>query len=429
MRSHLRTSGRRLALLLFAAHAASAYAQTAAIEIRVTGRHTITSADTPELARQLAQIDGQRAAWREAAARLRTRADVTALRLKPAELDAYTAVIVQAEAVSSTASSSATKGDMLLPMRARVDPSAAVNQMRLLHRDQDAAYDLVEAWARLQQAPTPAAFTAVLMAARATAALVRSEERPVGGRAPTNEGRERAKRLADAALDASPDAAEPHAVLGDLLIDAQQPEAAEAEFRKALATANTSAFQTKLAEALRLQGKFDEAVAALREALRLEPTSAPAHGALALALVGQRNSTEALAAYQEALRLDPDLIDAHNGLAVLLAREGRLDDAVVEFREMTRVDPDSAIGYYNLAIALADLDRDVESAAALREVIRINPNHYNAHYNLGEMFRLEGKYDESAKQFREYLRLAPATPQTRRNIERATGFVKRFEDQ
>jgi tetratricopeptide (TPR) repeat protein len=429
MRNHLRTSGRRFALLLFAAHAASAYAQTAAIEIRVTGRHTITSADTPELARQLAQIDGQRAAWREAAARLRTRADVTALQLKPAELDAYTAVIVEAEAVSSTASSSATKGDMLLPMRARVDAAAAVSRMRAMHRDQDAAYDLVEAWKRLQQAQTPAAFDAVLMTARATAALARTEERPVGGRASTNEGRERAKQLAEAALAASPNSAEPHTVLGDLLIDAQQPEAAEAEFRKALAIANTSAWRTKLAEALRLQGKFDEAVAALREALQLETAFAPAHAGLGLALQGQRNSTEAVAAYREALRLDPDLIDAHNGLAVLLASQGRLDEAVVEFREMTRVDPDSAIGYYNLAIALADLDRDVESAAALREVIRINPNHYNAHYNLGELFRLEGKFDESAKQFREYLRLAPAVPQTRRNIERATAMVKRFEDQ
>ncbi|HWV93694.1 MAG TPA: tetratricopeptide repeat protein, partial [Vicinamibacterales bacterium] len=91
-------------------------------------------------------------------------------------------------------------------------------------------------------------------------------------------------------------------------------------------------------------------------------------------------------------------------------------------------DPDSTIGYYNLAYALADLDRDVESAAALREVIRINPNHYNAHYNLGELFRLEGKYDESAKRFREYLRLAPDTPQNQRNIERARGFVQKFED-
>jgi tetratricopeptide (TPR) repeat protein len=419
----------RIAFALSVAVAASVHAQPAATEIRVVGQHTIAPTDTPELARQLAHIDGQRAAWRDAVARLRSRADVIALHLKPAELDAYTAVIVEAEAAPPTQSPPATNGEMRLRLRARLDAPAAVNQMRALHRDQDAAYDLVAAWARLQQAQTPAAFTAVLMAARASAALARTEERPVGGRAPTSEGRERAKRLADAALAASPDAAEPHAVLGDLLIDAQDLEAAETEFRKALAAANTSAFQTKLAEALRLQGKFDEAVAALREALRLEPTSAPAHAALGLALIGQRNSTEALAAYQEALRLDPDLIDAHNGLAVLLASQGRLDEAVIEFREMTRVDPDSAIGYYNLAIALADLDRDVESAAALREVIRINPNHYNAHYNLGELFRLEGKYDESAKQFREYLRLAPATPQTRRNIERASGFVKRFEDE
>ena len=41
---------------------------------------------------------------------------------------------------------------------------------------------------------------------------------------------------------------------------------------------------------------------------------------------------------------------------------------------------------------------------------------------------LEGKYDESATQFREYLRLAPDTPANRRNITRATGFIRQFED-
>ena len=91
-------------------------------------------------------------------------------------------------------------------------------------------------------------------------------------------------------------------------------------------------------------------------------------------------------------------------------------------------DPDSTIGYYNLARVLADLDRDVESAAALREVIRIYPDHYNARFNLGELFRLEGKYDDSAAQFREYLRLAPDTPPNRRNITRAQGYIRQFED-
>jgi tetratricopeptide (TPR) repeat protein len=375
-------------------------------------------------ARLPAAIDARFTAWRTAATQLLGREDVKALRLTPEEVDAYTAVLLGTD-----------------EPRPRADLTDVARRMAMLHKDQDAAYDIVDAWSGMQQllqrlggaaAPERARLLTALqakhLAAQASAALARTEESPIGGRAPSADGRERAKQLADAALALAPESPDAHAVMGDLLIDASEPEAAEAEFRRALAGENSAAMRTKLAEALRLQGDFAEAVAELRQAIQLDPRFARAHSGLGLALRAQRNFPESTAAYQEAIRLDPDLIDAHNGLAVVLANQGRLTDAVGEFREIIRVDPDSAIGYYNLAYALADLDRDVESAAALREVVRINPNHYNARFNLGELFRLEGKYDESVKQFREYLRLAPDAPQNRRNIERAKGYIEKFSD-
>jgi len=378
---------------------------------------------TGDTAKQLAAMDARFKAWRTAATQLLGRADVKALRLKPVEVEAYTAVILDTG-------------------EPRADLADAARRMALLHKDQDATDDIVDTWTGMQQlhqqlarsaAPERARLLTALqakhLAAQASAALARTEESAVGGRAPTAEGRDRAKQLADAALALAPDSPDAHEVMGDLFVDASEPEAAEDEFRKALLGDDSASLRTKLAEALRLQGDFDEAITELRAAIKLEPRSARAYSGLGLALRAQRNLPESTAAYQEAIRLDPDLIDAHNGLAVVLANQGKLDDAVAEFREIIRVDPDSAIGHYNLAYALADLDRDVESAAALREVVRINPNHYNARFNLGELFRLEGKYDESVKQFREYLRLAPDAPQNRRNIERAKGYIQKFGDQ
>jgi tetratricopeptide (TPR) repeat protein len=378
---------------------------------------------TGDTAKQLATMDARFKAWRTAVTQLLGRADVKALQLKPVEVDAYTAVILDTG-------------------EPRADLADAARRMALLHKDQDATDDIVDSWTGMQQlhqqlarsaasehARLLTALQAKHLAAQASAALARTEESAVGGRAPTAEGRDRAKQLADAALTLAPDSPDAHEVMGDLFIDASEPEAAEDEFRKALLGDDSASLRTKLAEALRLQGDFDEAITELRAAIKLEPRSARAYSGLGLALRAQRNLPESTAAYQEAIRLDPDLIDAHNGLAVVLANQGKLNDAVAEFREIIRVDPDSAIGHYNLAYALADLDRDVESAAALREVVRINPNHYNARFNLGELFRLEGKYDESVKQFREYLRLAPDAPQNRRNIERAKGYIQKFGDQ
>ena len=388
---------------------------------------TVARAQSPapaDTAKQVARIDAQFKAWRTTVTQLLTRADVKAAGLKPVEVEAYTAAILDGDDPG-----------------ARVDLASVAQRMATLHRDQDATADMVDTWTSMQQlhqrlgtapardrAPIVTALQTKHLAAQASAAIARVEESAVGGRAPTDEGRLRAQELAGRALSLSPDSADAHEIMGDIYIDASEPEAAEAEFRKALAGENSASIRTKLAEAMRLQGKFPEATAELRDAIRQDPGFARAHAGLGLVLRALRKTEESTAAYQEAIRLDRDLIDAHNGLAVVLANQGKLNEAVAAFREIIRVDPDSAIGYYNLAYALADLDRDVESAAALREVVRINPNHYNARYNLGELFRLEGKYDESVKQFREYLRLAPDAPQNRRNIERAKGFIEKFGD-
>jgi tetratricopeptide (TPR) repeat protein len=415
----------------------------------------MTAGDTPDSARRLARADAHRKAWQAAATQLQSRADVKALRLTQRETEAFAAVVVEIEEPPLPAGPAA-QARVEVPVRGRLDGASAARKMARLRKDQDVTYDLVEAWTGMQalhrlladqtqrrtrlsneeaaalvqeQLQTLITLEAKHLSARALAAFARTEPSTFGGRVPSDEGREEATRLVEKALALAPDSADAHSMMGDLLIDAGEPEAAEAEYRKALlADSDSSSVRTRLAEALRLQGKFADAIAELREAIRLEPGAARAHAGLALALQGEENHLETIAEYREAIRLDPDLIDAHNGLAVVLARQGRRDDAVVEFREIIRIDPDSTIGYYNLAYVLADLDRDVESAAALREVIRINPDHYNARYNLGELFRLEGKYDDSVKQFREYLRLAPDAPQNRRNIERAKGFIEKYAD-
>jgi tetratricopeptide (TPR) repeat protein len=441
-----------LTSILVLIFAGDLFGQAAVIDIGVTGEHTLALGDTGDSARQLAVADGRRKAWLAAAEQLQRRPDVLALGLTPAQLEAYTAAVVVP--VASTPHGTGTS--MQVPMQVRLD-AAVVARLINLRKDQDTTRQLVAARGRMQQVHAQladrtaeraratgdkagaivqqqqrmvTALDAMYLAVQASAALARTEESTIGGRAPSSEGRERARSLLETALALAPDSAEAHTGMGDLLVDASDPSGAETEFRKALASAPDSVpIRTKLAEAMRLQGKFTEAIAELRDAIRLDAGYAQAHADLGMILRAQRDFAGAVAEYQEAVRIDPDSIDAHNGFAVTLANQGRLDDAVAQFREIVRIDPDSALGYYNLAYALAELDRDEESAAALREVIRINPNHYNARYNLGELFRLEGKFDDSVRQFREYLRLAPDLPQNQRNIRRAQSFIEKYADQ
>jgi hypothetical protein len=85
--------------------------------------------------------------------------------------------------------------------------------------------------------------------------------------------------------------------------------------------------------ALKAQGKPAEAVAACREALRLQPDYYPAHNNLGLALGAQGKVAEAVAAYREALRLQPDSPQAHFNLGGALRGEGRFREALASLRK------------------------------------------------------------------------------------------------
>jgi tetratricopeptide (TPR) repeat protein len=65
-----------------------------------------------------------------------------------------------------------------------------------------------------------------------------------------------------------------------------------------------------------------------------------------------RQLDNAAAAFREALRLDPAYANAHNNLGNVLLAQGKNDEAIQEFREVVRLQPDSEAAKNNLAAAL-----------------------------------------------------------------------------
>ena len=61
----------------------------------------------------------------------------------------------------------------------------------------------------------------------------------------------------------------------------------------------------------------------------------------------------AIAAYREALRLDPQYALGHNNLANALQDAGDLPGAIAAFREAIRLGPGDAVVYSNLGAALS----------------------------------------------------------------------------
>jgi tetratricopeptide (TPR) repeat protein len=432
-------------LLLLLGRALPSLSQTEVVEIRATGEHRTSAAETPELAKRFALLAAGRNVLRQAAGHLRNTDDLKAIPLNSNPLDAFLPVLLVVETASApddVPGGTALRAEAVVRFRVadvalrlnklRKDPNAVTALVRMWKQAEEIHQQLAEAGNSRSQKEKEVLIGRLQvkrLVAHVHAALAKTEESPASRRVASLKGRQRAKQLAEVAVSMGPDLPETHLAMGDVAVDSDLLDIAETEYRKAVSLDSASSgAHVRLAEALRLQGKLPEAVVELREALRLDPKSAVAHADLGVVLGSQQKSSEAIAEYQEALRLDPDFIEAHNFLAIALAREGRTPDAVAQFREIVRIDPDSVLGYYNLGIALADMDEDGLSAEAFRNAVRVNPNHFNSRFNIGELFRLEGKHDDAVKQFREYLRLAPDTPQNQRNIQRAKEFVQTHEN-
>jgi tetratricopeptide (TPR) repeat protein len=81
---------------------------------------------------------------------------------------------------------------------------------------------------------------------------------------------------------------------------------------------------------LMAEGKLEEAVAAYRESLGVDPAFTEAMHGLARALQDLERYDEAIAIAQQITELDPDDVLAHTSLSVLYQKKGMIPEAEAE---------------------------------------------------------------------------------------------------
>jgi serine/threonine-protein kinase len=161
---------------------------------------------------------------------------------------------------------------------------------------------------------------------------------------------------------------------------------------------------------------LEAAVADFQERVRHHPEYPWAHAKLGDALSNQGHVDEAIAAYREAVRLRPDEPSFLNGLGLALDARGKLDDAITCYREVIRLRPEFHHAHYNLGNAFRKLGNLEEAVAAYREAIRLQPDHTEVYSNLGLAYKDQGKLDEAIAAFREAIRLRPDDGQVYSNL-------------
>jgi tetratricopeptide (TPR) repeat protein len=116
---------------------------------------------------------------------------------------------------------------------------------------------------------------------------------------------------------------------------------------------------------------------------------------------------EAAAAYRKALELDPYLAAALINLANIHYSRDELVEAQALYERAIGLESDFFEAHFNLGNIYHDLGRFTEAQACYREALRLNPFYADAHFYLAVTFEKMGLSQEARPHWRAYQQLAP----------------------
>ena len=105
--------------------------------------------------------------------------------------------------------------------------------------------------------------------------------------------------------------------------------------------------------AYRKEEKYQEAILAYQEAIKIDPVHEWAYNNIGYAYYCDQKYEESVKAYKQAIQVRPDHGWAYNGLGRAYNKLGQYQQAIDAFLSSTQVSPDNAEAFYNLAKAYA----------------------------------------------------------------------------
>jgi tetratricopeptide (TPR) repeat protein len=191
-------------------------------------------------------------------------------------------------------------------------------------------------------------------------------------------------------------AAAVRAALGDQTPEAVQLQAAETFGASSLEAAHAYA----LAASVSREGKYDEAVAHYRDALRLDPGMGRAYSGLAVIERNRGRLAEARKDLEQALaRIDRmSEREKHRTRGLYYLGERDLDKAAESYEELIRQFPADSAGLANLAVVY-ELKRDFPRALAqARRALALSPNNLLSRNNVGLFATYAGELEAAVQE-------------------------------
>lgn len=156
---------------------------------------------------------------------------------------------------------------------------------------------------------------------------------------------------------------------------------------------------------------FDRPKIRIVEARAAQPRVAQTAAELFVAAVAMEENParlqEALAAYRRVLELDPRHAAACINLGTIYYNQQNYREAEGHYRRAVEIDPRYALGFFDLGNVLDETGRLSEAVEAYRSAIAIAPNYADAHYNLALAYERLRKPRKALTHWRAYVRMDP----------------------
>lgn len=164
-------------------------------------------------------------------------------------------------------------------------------------------------------------------------------------------------------------------------------------------------------------GKLDDAVAATKQSLDMNPQQAQAWALLGRLYTERGQTDQALEAYERAIALGAG---AEVGVdrVQLLIRLQRLSAAEAELRKLANQYPDNASVQRGFGKLYREERKFDLAEKHIRNAVRLDPDNAEAHFALAEVLRLTHRTDEAKKELAVFKEKKPA-PEIRRLLDLA----------
>lgn len=170
--------------------------------------------------------------------------------------------------------------------------------------------------------------------------------------------------------------------------------------------------------------KFQEAIAAYEEVLKIDPRDVRAHEGIATVAFLVNDFDRAEEHFQRLAQIDPRRADPLVNLGAVYNRRGDFDNAVKILRQALSRNRKCAEAYYNLGIAHKGQNQLSLAVSAYKEAIRLAPGMAEAYHNLANAYVEMGNLQQAMLNFRRALEINPAFERAQRGLEHARALAE-----